>query len=394
MPLKDSTVRAAAPGPKPYRLSDGDGLYVIVRPSGAKWWRFQYRHHGIRKGLSMGTFPKVSVLEARAKKHEAQKLIAAGTDPSRARLLANAAARVDASRTFAIVANDWFKRVRPHYAPKSQKKARYFLDAYLIPQFGPEPIGALEPPTILAWLRTFEDRGRFETAHRAKYITGQVCQHALLMGWLTRNPVSDLRRALRPVPVVNRAALVSTGDIAGLLRAIDGYRGSALTTHALQLLALTFVRPGELREAQWAEFDLPHAIWRIPAARMKSRRMHTVPLSTQAQAVLVQLKPLVPGSRFLFPSLLSRGRAMSDNTINAALRRMGFTKEEMTAHGFRALASTRLNEMGFDPDVVEAQLAHAKRDVRAVYHRAEYLPERTAMMSAWADELDRLRRTG
>jgi integrase len=396
MALTDTKIRAIKPTEKPVKLFDGGGLYLLVNPNGSRWWRLKYRFHGRERGISLGVFPDVSLKSARERRDEAKRLIAAGTDPSEQRQ-ARKAAR---DNTFASVAQEWLalQEKPPAHSPHAAlsavtvAKARWMLDGFLIPEIGSKPIAELSAPDLLEALRKIEKRGTHETAHRTKQLAGRVLRFGIATGRATRDVSADLRGALAPVAARNHAALTEPTQIAALLRAIDGYVGQPVTASALKLAPLVFVRPAELRGAEWSEFDLAAGEWRIPASRMKMREPHVVPLSKQALAILEALRPLTSSGRYVFPSLRSRDRPMSDNTINGALRRLGFSKDEMTGHGFRALASTCLNEQGWAPDVIELQLAHAERNkVRAAYNRASRLAERRKMMQAWADYLDGLR---
>ena len=386
--LTPSAVANAKPQGKPYKLPDGRGLYLLVQPSGARWWRFDYRRPGTgkRNTLSLGTFPEVSLKRARERREEARTLLAEGIDPGQQRQ-AEREARAD---TFAAVAADWLERQRASLSPVTYGKTQWLLS--LVPDLAARPVASLEPPEVLAALRKIEARGAHDTAHRVKQKIGQVMRYAIATGKGSRDPTADLRGALAPIVTTSRAAVTDPAAVGDLLRALDTYTGQPTTAAALQLAPLLFVRPGNLRAMEWAELDLDAAVWRIPAGKMKMREAHTVPLATQAVAILRELQPLSSRSRYVFPSLRSADRNMSENTINAALRRLGFDKDTMTGHGFRAMASTLLNEMGWPPDVIERQLAHAERNkVRAAYNRAQYLAERARMMQAWADYLDGLR---
>jgi integrase len=390
LPLNDTKIRKTMPGSSVLRLSDGDGLYLLVQPNGGKWWRFDYMHQGRRKTLSLGTYPEVSLVAARARRVEAREKVAAGIDPSRERQEAREAA-VQAM-TFAEVADEWLERQQHVLAPVTYEKATWMMKSLVNPWLGKRPIAEIEPPELLSVLRRIESRGRHETAHRTKQRCGQVFRYAIATGRAQRDPSADLRDALTPVRSQHRAAVTHPEQVGELLNAIDGFNGTFVVTSALQLAPLVFVRPGELRKAEWSEIDLDAAEWRIPAERTKMREAHIVPLSTQAVAILQELRPLTEHSRYVFPSIRTITRPMSDGTINAALRRLGYDSDQHVGHGFRAMASTLLNEMGWAPDVIERQLAHAPRNkVRAAYNRAQHLAERRKMMQAWADFLDRLR---
>lgn len=392
MALTDLAVRRAAAEDRPKRFWDGDGLYLLVKPSGAKWWRFDYRHLGVRNTLSMGTYPEVTLAKARAKRADARTLLAEGRNPSEVRRRTDAKRRTASRETFTVIAEEWLEHQRPRFATTTIKKLEHITATHLTPALGDRPIARIEPPDLLEVLRTIEVGERHETAHRAKQIVSQVFRYAIATGRATRDPSADLRGALKPVIATSHAAVTNPIEIGKLLRTIDGYRGELVIRDAMLLAALLFVRPGELRQAEWAEIDFDHALWRIPASKMKMRSPHLVPLARQAIAVFKRLKIATGHGKYVFHSIRGRtGQPISNTTINQALRRLHFTHDQMTAHGFRAMASTRLNEMGFDSDVIERQLAHRERSVRAIYNRAQYLPERIAMMQAWADELDRLK---
>jgi integrase len=388
--LTDPRVRQAKPADKPVRLSDGDGLYLLVQPTGAKWWRFDYRLNGRRNLLSLGVYPDVPLALARQRRAEARALVAAGIDPGQHRQQARRQAAL--VRTFGEVAREWLDKQREVLAPVTFEKAEWMLETLVGPWLGKRPIGEIEPPELLEALRKIEERGRHETAHRTKQRCGQVFRYAIATGRATRDPAADLRGALTPVKSHHRAAVTEPAQVKELLKAMDAFQGTFVVACALRLAPLVFVRPGELRKAEWVEFDLEAAEWRIPASRMKMREAHIVPLSRQAVAILQQLLPLTGDDKYVFPSIRTRTRPMSDGTLNAALRRLGYESDQHVGHGFRAMASTLLNELGWAPDVIERQLAHAPRNkVRAAYNRAQHLGERRRMMQAWADYLEGLK---
>ncbi len=388
-PLTDTKIRRSTPGPRPIRLSDGAGLYLLVQPDGAKWWRFNYESPTGRKTLSFGVYPTVTLAKARERREAARALVAEGRDPGRERQAAKQAARPE---TFAEVARDWLAQQEAVLAPVTHAKAKWILDTLVGPWLGARPIHEIGPPDVLAVLKRIEARGKHETAHRAKQRISQVFRYAIGTGRAHRDPTPDLRGALTPTKATPRAAVTTPERVGELLRAIDGYEGTFVVASALKLAPLVFVRPGELRAAEWTELDLDQAEWRLPAERMKMRVPHLVPLSAQAVAILRDLQPLTGSGRYVFPSTRTSRRPMSEVTINAALRRLGYGKNDHVGHGFRAMASTLLNEMGWQPDVIERQLAHAPRNrVRASYNRAQYLAERRRMMQAWADYLDALK---
>jgi integrase len=390
--LTDPKIRKLKPRAKPYKVSDRDGLYLLVQPSGAKWWRWDYRYNGLRRTLSLGVYDDLGLGAARDRLRDERKRLAAGIDPSAARREDKRKAHAETRGTFEAVAREWLDRHKAKLAPTTVTKIGWLFEGYLFPQIGGRPIAQIEPPELLAALRRIEARGRHETAHRTKQISGQVFRYAIATGRAVRDPSADLQGALTPVVTTSHAALTEPTAIGGLLRAIEGFKGSFVVWQALRLAPLLFVRPGELRQAEWIEIDLDAALWRIPAAKMKTREPHLVPLARQAVTILREIQPLTGRGSYVFPSMRTGKRPMSDMALNAALRRLGYGHEEMTAHGFRAMASTRLNEMGWRPDLIERQLAHVEKDsVRAVYNRAAYLDERRTMMQAWADHLDALR---
>jgi integrase len=392
--LTDTAIRKAKPAAKPFKLSDERGLFLLVHPNGSKYWRLKYRFGGKEKKLALGVYPDVALADARERRDGARKLLANGTDPSEAKKTAKAVLAAEAAQamnSFATVADEWLAKQAQTMASATFEKARAMFDGLVFPWIGERPIAEIDAPEMLTLLRRIEERGTHETAHRTKQRCGQVFRYAIATGRASRDPTADLRGALTPVKVEHRAAITDPAKIGELLRAIDGYTGTFVVLNALKLSPLVFLRPGELRKATWDEFDLDAAVWRI-GVRMKMKEAHTVPLSSQAVTILRELHPLTGCGRYVFPGARSASRPMSNNALNAALRRMGYDKDTMSAHGFRALASTRLNELGWSPDAIERQLAHAERNkVRAAYNRAQYMEERTRMMQAWADYLDGLR---
>jgi len=386
--LNDTKVRSAKSREKAFKLSDERGLFLFVTPTGGRLWRFKYRVQGREKLISLGAYPDVTLKRAREKRDDARKLLADGIDPS----VQRQAQRAALMQSFEGVAKEWLELQTKSLAPETISILTARLESGLYPYIGSRPIAAITAQEVLIALRRIEARGKHETAHRVRALAGRVFRYAVATGRAQHDVAADLRGALAPVKSKNFASVTDPARVGELMRAIYGYSGNPVTVLALKLAPLVFVRPGELRGAEWPEFDLDNAEWRIPGERMKMGEPHLVPLSRQALAILQELQPLARGGRYLFPSLLTRDRPMSDNTINAALRRMGYTTEEQTGHGFRSMASTLLNEQGFPPDVIELQLAHTERNkVRAAYNKAQRLPERRKMMQAWADYLDRLR---
>jgi integrase len=392
--LTDVKVRNAKPDPKPRKLFDGRGLFLLVVPSGGKWWRFNYRYGAKAKTLSLGVYPDVGLKEARERRDAARRLLAGGVDPSADRKAGKATQAAEMARetsTFELVAREWFHKYSPIWAPGHAATIIRRLERDVFPWLRGRPAGEVTAVELLEVLRRVEVRGALETAHRIKQICGQVFRYAIATGRASRDPSSDLRGALPPVKETHHAAITKPAEVAALLVALNGYEGSLVVRCALRLAPLVFVRPGELRKAEWVEIDFDGAIWRIPAERMKLRQEHLVPLSRQAINILRELYPLTGAGRYVFPSARTATRPMSENAITAALRRMGYEQGTMTAHGFRTTASTLLNELGWSADAIERQLAHAERDaVRGAYNRAEFLADRQRMMTAWADHLDRL----
>jgi len=389
MALSDTSIRKAKipEGKKQAKFADGEGMYLLVTGSG-KYWRLDYRLHGRRNTLSLGKYPDVSLKLARERRREAREQLAEGIDPQTRRL----AKRKQDDETFATVAEAWLENESSKWSAHHQLTTRNRLENYLLPTLGSTPIRKIEPPDILLALRRIEARGNLDTAHRIKSICSRVFKYAIATGAALSDPCRDLSHALKPSRGQHFATIVEPKKVGELLRAIDGYQGTYQVKVALQVAPYLFVRPGELRHAEWDEFDLEAAEWRIPAHKMKMRSPHIVPLSTQVVARLRELQRLAGCSPYLFPSVRSSKRPMSDNTINGALRRLGFDKSEICGHGFRAMASTLLHEQGWSSDVIERQLAHTERNkVKAAYNHAEHLPQRRKMMQAWADYLDGLR---
>jgi integrase len=397
MSLSDLAVRNAKPKAKAYKLGDRDGLYLLVQPNGARCWRMDYRFNGKRRTLAFGVYPTVSLATARAKRTEAKSQLSEGIDPGYQRKLDKLAALTRGRNTFRAVAEDLLDKMsREGRASTTLEKTRWLFElAY--PDIGDRPIAEITAPEMLIPLRRVEARGRYETARRLRSSCGMVFRLAIATGRADRDPTQDLRGALVTPKAKHRAAIVEPKAIGALLRAIDGYDGYAPARYAMLLLALTFVLPGELRHAEWSEFDLQAAIWTLPAEKMKMRRPHRVPLSTQALSVVQDLQLISGKGRLLFPSIRTVLRPISENTMNAALRRLGYGRDDVSPHGFRSMAAVRLNEMGqWNPDAIERQLAHQEsNDVRRAYtHAAEFWTERVRMIQAWADYLDKLRQGG
>jgi len=392
MPLTDARARNAKPKNNQFKLFDTDGLFLLVSPAGGKWWRFKYRHEGKEKLISLGTYPEVRLAQARARRDEARKQVADGIDPSEARK-ALKASRVQNESTFEVVAREWHTKFTPTWTPGHAVTIKNRLEFNVFPWIGERPVNEIKAPELLMVLRRIESRGALETAHRIRSICGQVFRYAVATGRAERDPAGDLRGALPSVKPKHHSAITDPGKVAGLLRAIDGYQGSLVTKCALRLAPYLFVRPGELRQMEWAQINLEAAEWNIPAEKMKTRQPHLVPLAHQSLEILRELYPLTGTGKYVFPNPRSSKRPMSNNAVLAALRRMGFEKEEMTGHGFRAMARTILDEvLQFRVDFIEHQLAHAVRDPNGrAYNRTAHLTERRKMMQTWADYLDGLK---
>jgi integrase len=391
MLLTLTKIQNTKPAKRPIRLFDGRGLYLEVAPAGSRWWRFKYRFAGKEKRISLGVYPDVGLKQARDKREAARKQVAEGVDPSEARKQARQTLIDSTVNTVEAIAREWFEKHSPGWEPSYSAKLLSRLEANVFPWIGSRPISDIKAPELLSILRRVESRGALETAHRLLNYCGSIFRYAIGTGRAERDVSADLRGALTPSIPTHHASITDPQGVAGLLRAIEGYRGSEVTKAALRLAPLVFVRPGELREAEWTEIDLDAGEWRIPAERMKMPSKHIVPLSRQAVAILRDLRPLTGNGHYVFPGARSRSRPMSENAVNGGLRRLGYTGTEMTGHGFRSMASTLLNEQGWNRDAIERQLAHSERNsIRAAYNFAEHLPERRKMMQAWADYLQEL----
>jgi integrase len=391
--LNDTRIRNAKPAERDYKLTDFDGLYLLVCKNGSKLWRFAYRFDRKQKGIALGAYPEVTLAEARDRREAARKLLSMAKDPSAERRLEKIA-KAAGGNSFREVAEEFLaKQRRESRSEATLSKNRWLLEPAFA-AFGNRAIGEVTAPELLHALRKFELRGRYESARRLRTVTGMIFRYAIATGRATRDIALDLRGALTTPKVKHRAAITEPTELGALLRAIEGYSGQPTTRLALQLSALLFVRPGELRHARWKEIDFEKAIWTVPAATMKMKRPHRVPLSRQAIVIFRELHGTTGQGEFVFPAVDSVRRPMSNNTLNAALRRLGYSKEEVSVSGFRATASTLLNEMGrWNPDAIERQLAHMEEnDVRRAYmHAAEFWNERVEMMQVWADHLDQLR---
>ena len=391
MPLNDPAIRNAKPKEKPYKLFDERGLYLEISSSGGKWWRLKYRFDGKEKRVSLGVYPDVGLKEARNRRDEARRLLADGIDPSGHRKAQKSARADRAANSFEVVAREWFAKYSANWAASHANKIIQRLEKDILPWLGEKPIAEISAPELLTVLRRIEHRGAKDTAHRAHQNCGQIFRYGIATGRCERDPASDLRGALAPAKHTHFASITEPAAVGELLRAIDGFRGTFVVQSALKLAPLFFVRPGELRRAEWEQFDLEKGEWRYFVTKTKSE--HLVPLSNQAIAILHELKPLTGNGKFVFPGRDPK-KPMSEAAINAALRRMGYdTKTEITGHGFRAMARTILHqELDIKPEVIEHQLAHRVPDaLGTAYNRTKFLKERRAAMQQWADYLDKLK---
>lgn len=393
MPLTNTAVQNAKPKEKPYKMPDGEAMYLLVAPSGGKWWRLKYRFDGKEKCLSLGAYPDVTLKMARDRRTEARRKLADGIDPSENRKVLKAARADLLSNSFEVIAREWITTQTAKWSKPHQERVLDRLEKNVFPWIGNQPIAELKASHIRPVLQRIVERPAMETAYRVLQYCGQIFRYAVVTARAERDVAADLRGFLPPVKKGHFAAIIEPKAVGELLRAIDDYQGYAVTKYALRLAPLTFVRPGELRQAEWSEIGLDKAEWNIPAERMKMREPHMIPLSRQAIEILKEVHTLTGRGRYIFPCARTISRPMSDNAITAALRRMGFTKDEMTGHGFRAMARTILDEvLGVRPDYIEHQLAHAVRDpLGRAYNRTTHLPQRREMMQLWADYLDGLK---
>lgn len=397
MKLTDVAIRNAKPGERPVKMADGQGLFLLVTPAGGKLWRLKYRLDGREKLLAIGAYPQVSLSDARKRRDDARVLIAQGKDPSREKQRDKLRSRLQAADTFKALADEYCAKRRRDgqkgWSPATATRSEYLLSLLNV-SIGQMPIAEIEPRDVLAAIQKIERRGKLESARRTLQLAGAVFRYAVATARLRSDPTRDLKGALTAPTVTHYGAITDPKRVGELLRAIDGYEGQGLTKLALQIAPHVFVRPGELRHAEWSEFDLDAALWIIPAGKMKMRKPHHVPLSTQAVELFREVQFVTGPSGYVFPSIRSRARPMSENTLNGGLRRLGYATDEMTAHGFRAMASTLLNESGkWHPDAIERALAHGDTDkVRAAYHRGAHWQERVQMAQWWSDHLDTLRK--
>lgn len=392
-PLSELQIRNAKPQAKQFTLFDGGGLYLLVTPTGGKLWRLKYSFIGKEKLLALGTYPEVSLADARQRREDARKQVANGIDPGEVKKAKKASSDDSNEYSFEVIAREWHSKFLLHKSESYRDKMMANFERDVFPWIGNVNVADLKAPEVFSVLRRIESRGALETAHRTRSACSQVLRYAIATGRAERDCASDLKGALPPYKKGHRAALTEPKEVAPLLKAIDDYQGTFVVKCALKLAPLLFVRPGELRKAEWSEIDLEAAEWRIPGDKMKMKNSHIVPLASQAINILRDLYPLTGNTRFLFPSSRSPLRPMSDNAILSALRRMGFEKDEMSGHGFRATARTILDEvLHFRPDFIEHQLAHSVKDPNGrAYNRTAHLVERKKMMQSWADYLDELK---
>jgi integrase len=394
-PLSEVKVRTAKPMEKEYKLFDGNGLYLLITPTGGKLWRFKYRigkkDDAKHKTLAFGAYPDVSLQDARKKRDDARKLLAGGIDPAEERKAQKQAA-IEEGETFELVAREWHNKFKPRWKESHAERIMGRFARDIFPFIGKTSISHIKAREVLTVLQRIEGRGANELAHRAKALCSNVFCYAIATSRIEHDPTAGLKGALTPVTTINRAAITDPASVGQLLRTIDAYKGSFVVQCALKFAPLTFVRPGELRQAEWSEINLEAAEWNIPGSKMKMKEAHLVPLSRQAIEILTALKPLTGAGQYVFPGR-SAARPMSENAILVALRTMGYAKDEMSGHGFRAMARTLIDEkLQIRPDLIEHQLAHAVRDpLGRAYNRTQHLEERRKMMQKWADYLDGLK---
>lgn len=391
--LNDRAVANLKPTPKEKKYFDGEGLYIAVKPNGKKVWRMSYRFNGIARTYSIGEYPIVSLKDARDKRTAAKVQIENGVDPSKQKKLG--AEFVSPKNSLSVIAKEWYEKHKSNWKPSHGESVFRRLESNVLAYLGNRPIGDIKPLELLQVLRKIEDRGAVEHAHRMTQVCSAVFRYAVATGRAEGDITRDLRGAIPPRKPVHYPTITDPEKVGGLMRAIDGYEGSIVVAAALRMAPRVFVRPGELRWAVWSEFKMEKGEWRIPAERMKMKEQHIVPLSRQVLDILEKLQKVTGDGEFLFPGLRKKEQPISDAAVNAALRRLGYEQEEFTGHSFRSMASTLLNELGWNRDAIERQLAHAERNkVRGAYNFAEFLPERRRMIQAWADYLDELKAKG
>ena len=389
MPLTDTKLRNAKPTAKPYKMADGGGLFVLIHPSQGKYWRYKYRFAGKEKQLALGTYPDVSLADARERHAQARKVLASGNDPGETKKEAKRLVTLKHENNFEAIAREWYEQRKHKWTTTYSQTRMARLERHVFPRLGSRPIADITASELLSVIRVVEKDGALDMAQRLLQMAGQIFVYAVATGRAQRNIAIDLRGALKS-PVRKHMAHLKADELPEYLKNLEAYDGAIQTKWALKFLLFTFVRTGELRGAEWKEISFDKAEWRIPAERMKMREQHIVPLSKQAISVLLEMRNHTGNRQFVFPNQHKPSGCMSENTLLFALYRMGY-HSKATGHGFRATASTILNEHGFVPDVIERQLAHTERNqVRAAYNHAQYLPERKKMMQWWADYLDSL----
>ena len=392
MKLTDTKIRNLKPKERQYKVSDGKNLFLVITPNGAKYWRYKYIFNGKEKSLAIGVYPNITLSQARERRNEAKQQLANGNDPSFIKQTIQNNKKQAAQNSFETIAREWHVKFSTKWTKGHAITIISRLEKNIFPWIGNRPISEITSIELLKLMHKIESRGARELTHRILQTCGQIFRYAIITVRAEVDPSAALKGALEPVQTKHHASITNPEEIGKLLRAINDYKGYLVTKCALKLAPLVFVRPGELRKAEWSEFNFDTAEWRIPDIKMKMKSLHIVPLSTQAIAILRELYPLTGDGKYVFPGIVNSYRPMSENTITCALRRLGYTSNEMTAHGFRSMACTLLNEQGWNRDVIERQLAHSERNkVRAAYNYAEYLPERRKMMQEWADYLERLK---
>lgn len=396
MALTDMAIRNAKPKDKPYKVADSQGLYLLVNPQGSKLWRLKYRINGVERKLALGAYPDIKLAEARAARDTARKQVGQAVDPNAAKRQARIEAAIRAGNSFALVAGELIEKKAREGRTDTTIDTQCWLLKLLGEDFGKRPVAEITPQELLHELRKHERRGKLETAKRLRAFAGQVFRYAAATARAERDPAQLLRGALVSPKIKHFAAITDPIEFGALLRAIDDYRGDPSVLYALKITPHVFQRPGEIRQMEWAEIDFEKAVWMIPAIKMKMREPHTVPLSRQAVTILREMHSLSGSGRYVFPSVRTKIRPISDNTVNAALRRIGYSKEQMTAHGFRTSASSLLNESGkWNPDAIERALAHMMPGlIRRIYNQSAYWAERVEMAQWWSDYLDQLRQAG
>ncbi len=397
MPLSDITCRNAKPSDKPYKLSDERGMFLLVNPNGSKYWRMSYRLDGKQKSLALGIYPHVSLKEAREGRDEAKKLIAADTDPNKVRKQAKITRKLATANSFKVLSEEWLGKQAPKWSPDYSKRVRAQLENNVWPWLGKEPISAIKAPAILEVLRKIEARGACDMANRVRETVGQVMRYAVATGRAEYDPTPSLRGALTVHVTKHMASVTDPNRVGEILRMFDAFEGTHTVRCALLLAPLLFCRPGELRQMRWADINIEAGIWSLDASRMKMRQKHLAPLSKQAIALIEDMRPFSGQLEYVFPNARDPKRPMSEAAINAALRRLGIdTQEELTGHGFRAMARTILRErLKFDAEIIECQLSHTKRGAHGeAYDRTKFIDERISMMQAWSDYLEDLKAGG